>query len=55
VTHSHDASAFHRLFSYLEDNTIFKDKAGMWTCIAAVGDQTFKKFLERMVEKVCTI
>ncbi|XP_064651813.1 phosphatidylinositol 4-kinase alpha-like isoform X3 [Lineus longissimus] len=54
VTHSSDASAFHRLFSYLEDNTIFKDKAGMWTCIAAVGDQTFKKFLDRMVEKAKT-
>ncbi|XP_074644001.1 phosphatidylinositol 4-kinase alpha-like [Tubulanus polymorphus] len=51
VTHSNDPMTFHRLFLYLEDNTIMKDKAGMWHCIASVGDQMFKRFLDVMAQK----
>ena len=53
VTHSTDPKAFHGLFEYLEDNIIYKDKAGMWQCIHAVAGIVFEKFLDRMAEKVC--
>ena len=52
VTHSTDPKAFHGLFDYLEDNIIYKDKAGMWQCIHAVAGIVFEKFLDRMAEKV---
>ena len=52
VTHSLDPKAFHGLFDYLEDNIIYKDKAGMWQCIRAVADIVFEKFLDRIAEKV---
>ena len=55
VTHSTDPKAFHGLFEYLEDNIIYKDKAGMWQCIHAVAGIVFEKFLDRMAEKVCTV
>jgi len=29
VEHSTDLSAFHGMFKYLQDNTIYKDKAGL--------------------------
>jgi hypothetical protein len=46
VTNSSEPDAFHCLFDYLEDNTIIKDKAGMWSCIAAVAEKCFQLFLE---------
>ena len=52
VTHSTDPKAFYGLFDYLEDNTIYKDKAGMWQCIRAVASIVFEKFLDRIAEKV---
>ncbi|XP_052243319.1 phosphatidylinositol 4-kinase alpha-like isoform X4 [Dreissena polymorpha] len=51
VTHSTDCKAFHGLFRYLEDNIIFKDKSGMWQCIAAVADKAFEKFLDITEER----
>ncbi|KAK3587139.1 hypothetical protein CHS0354_006780 [Potamilus streckersoni] len=51
VTHSCDPKAFYGLFTYLEDNVIYKDKSGMWQCIRAVADKTFEKFLEVTAEK----
>ncbi|KAL4223436.1 Phosphatidylinositol 4-kinase alpha [Mactra antiquata] len=51
VTNSDDPRAFHGLFRYLEDNIIYKDKSGMWTCIQAVADKTFEKFLDIMAER----
>ena len=52
VTHSSNPKAFHGLFEYLEDNIIYKDKAGMWQCIHAVARIVFEKFLDRIAEKV---
>ncbi|XP_052799861.1 phosphatidylinositol 4-kinase alpha-like isoform X2 [Mya arenaria] len=51
VTHSKDSKAFHSLFCYLEDNIIFKDKAGMWQCIRAVANKAFEKFLDITIER----
>eukprot|EP00106_Octopus_bimaculoides_P007153 XP_014774595.1 PREDICTED: phosphatidylinositol 4-kinase alpha-like isoform X3 [Octopus bimaculoides] len=51
VTYSTDPLSFQGLFHYLEDNTIIKDKANMWQCLAAVSDKVFSKFLEVMAEK----
>ncbi|CAH1801953.1 unnamed protein product [Owenia fusiformis] len=50
VAHSPEKDAFHNIFHYLEDDTIIKDKAGMWQCILAVGDRAFKMFLNSMSE-----
>lgn len=52
IRHSEEGLAFHGLFQYLQDQSIIKDKAGMWQCIAAVADKTFKVFLEVKAEKV---
>ncbi|XP_013387820.1 phosphatidylinositol 4-kinase alpha-like [Lingula anatina] len=51
VAYSDDPLAFQLIFQYLEDGTILKDKAGMWYCIQAVADQSFKMFLNVMAEK----
>ncbi|TGZ58377.1 hypothetical protein CRM22_009667 [Opisthorchis felineus] len=48
VTHSNDPEALHRIFMYLEDNIIIRDKFGMWTCITQVAVQVFNKYLARM-------
>ncbi|KAF6780027.1 hypothetical protein AHF37_00419 [Paragonimus kellicotti] len=48
VTHSNDPGALQRIFMYLEDNIIIRDKFGMWTCITQVAVQVFNKFLMRM-------
>ncbi|XP_078336365.1 phosphatidylinositol 4-kinase alpha-like [Crassostrea virginica] len=51
LQHSTERSAVHGLFTYLEDPTLFKDKAGMWQCVSAVADQAFEKYLDVMDEK----
>ncbi|TPP65581.1 hypothetical protein FGIG_03278 [Fasciola gigantica] len=48
VTHSNDPEALHRIFLYLEDSIIIRDKFGMWTCITQVAVQVFNKYLSRM-------
>ncbi|VDP83644.1 unnamed protein product [Echinostoma caproni] len=48
VTHSNDPEALHRIFLYLEDSIIIRDKFGMWTCITQVAVQVFNKYLARM-------
>ncbi|ESO97694.1 hypothetical protein LOTGIDRAFT_103639 [Lottia gigantea] len=45
IMNSTDILAFHGLFEYLEDKTIFRDKDGMWQCILAVADKIFYRFL----------
>ncbi|XP_052714253.1 phosphatidylinositol 4-kinase alpha-like isoform X6 [Crassostrea angulata] len=51
LQHSTERSAVHGLFTYLEDPTLFKDKAGMWQCVSAVADKAFEKYLDVMDEK----
>ncbi|VDI78282.1 phosphatidylinositol 4-kinase A [Mytilus galloprovincialis] len=51
VEFSNDVESVQGLYMYLEESTIFKDKAGMWNCIRAVVDKAFDKFLEAMSEK----
>ncbi|XP_021377626.1 phosphatidylinositol 4-kinase alpha-like isoform X3 [Mizuhopecten yessoensis] len=55
VQNSDYLSAFHGIFKYLEDNTIFKDKAGMWQCIVAVSDKVFDKLLDTLEERPKTV
>ncbi|KAF7262730.1 hypothetical protein EG68_00013, partial [Paragonimus skrjabini miyazakii] len=55
VTHSNDPGALQRIFMYLEDNIIIRDKFGMWTCITQVAVQVFNKFLTRMKAKPLNI
>ena len=45
VTHSSDRKSLEGLFEYLEDDTIIKDKAGMWKCIEAVAKKAFDLFI----------
>ncbi|XP_028043414.1 phosphatidylinositol 4-kinase alpha isoform X2 [Bombyx mandarina] len=40
------------IIEYLSDTTLQKDKAGMWQCVASVGDKVFQKFLDVMSQKV---
>ncbi|KAG6449776.1 hypothetical protein O3G_MSEX006205 [Manduca sexta] len=40
------------IIEYLSDTALQKDKAGMWQCVASVGDKVFQKFLDVMSEKV---
>ncbi|XP_062588022.1 phosphatidylinositol 4-kinase alpha-like isoform X3 [Saccostrea cucullata] len=46
LQHSTERSAVHGLFAYLEDPTLYKDKAGMWQCVSAVADKAFEKYLD---------
>ncbi|XP_056020742.1 phosphatidylinositol 4-kinase alpha-like isoform X2 [Ostrea edulis] len=46
LQHSTERSAVHGLFTYLEDPTLYKDKAGMWQCVSAVADKAFEKYLD---------
>ena len=46
ITKSRDMATVQGLFQYLEDNTVIKDKAGMWTCIDAVANVAFRTFLK---------
>ncbi|KAK3731385.1 hypothetical protein QZH41_020342 [Actinostola sp. cb2023] len=48
---SSDSRSFHSIFEYLEDRAVQKDKAGMWQCIAVVGDKAFSFFLDTMASK----
>ncbi|XP_026313549.1 phosphatidylinositol 4-kinase alpha [Hyposmocoma kahamanoa] len=40
------------IIEYLSDTALHKDKSGMWSCVASVGDKVFHKFLDCMSEKV---
>ncbi|KAK4470141.1 hypothetical protein MN116_005591 [Schistosoma mekongi] len=51
IGHSSDPEALHRLFMYLEDNIIIKDKFGMWTCISQVAVRIFTRYLSQMKAK----
>ncbi|CAH8540893.1 unnamed protein product [Heterobilharzia americana] len=51
IAHSADPEALHRLFMYLEDNIIIKDKFGMWTCISQVAVRIFTRYLAQMKAK----
>ncbi|VDP37841.1 unnamed protein product [Schistosoma curassoni] len=51
IGHSSDPEALHRLFMYLEDNIIIKDKFGMWTCISQVAVRIFTRYLAQMKAK----
>nr|CAH8853050.1 unnamed protein product [Trichobilharzia regenti] len=51
IAHSTDPEALHRLFMYLEDNIIIKDKFGMWTCISQVAVRIFTRYLAQMKAK----
>ncbi|CAH8509726.1 unnamed protein product [Schistosoma turkestanicum] len=51
IGHSTDPEALHRLFMYLEDNIIIKDKFGMWTCISQVSVRIFTRYLTQMKTK----
>uniref|UniRef100_A0A5K4ER66 1-phosphatidylinositol 4-kinase n=1 Tax=Schistosoma mansoni TaxID=6183 RepID=A0A5K4ER66_SCHMA len=51
IGHSSDPEALHRLFMYLEDNIIIKDKFGMWTCISQVAVRIFTRYLAHMKAK----
>ena len=46
MTHSSDRKSLEGLFEYLEDDTIIKDKAGMWKCIEAVAKKAFDLFMQ---------
>ncbi|XP_046360282.2 phosphatidylinositol 4-kinase alpha-like isoform X1 [Haliotis rufescens] len=46
IMHSNDLYAFHGLFEYLQDKTLFKDKDSMWQCIMIVAEKVFERFLD---------
>lgn len=48
VEHSKDPEALHRIFKYIEDGIIMKDKFGMWTCIIQIGYKIFENYIKRM-------
>ncbi|KAL1513897.1 hypothetical protein ABEB36_003236 [Hypothenemus hampei] len=48
VQHSGEPSLIPIISDYLSDSALQKDKAGMWLCVAAVGNRVFEKFLEVM-------
>ncbi|XP_078486851.1 phosphatidylinositol 4-kinase alpha [Ciona intestinalis] len=53
VLHSVEYSP-HVLFTYLEDQTIQKDKSQMWKCVKSVADCVFAVFLDIIASKVKT-
>jgi phosphatidylinositol 4-kinase len=48
VKNSSDSQSFQYIFSYLEDATIQKDKAGLWVCIVYIAQKIFNIYLEVM-------
>ena len=45
VMNSADAASFQKIFHYLEDNAIQKDKAGIWYCIFCMAKKIFLTYL----------
>uniref|UniRef100_A0A8D8UEF4 1-phosphatidylinositol 4-kinase n=1 Tax=Cacopsylla melanoneura TaxID=428564 RepID=A0A8D8UEF4_9HEMI len=43
--------SLHPIFEYLLDQSIQKDKSGIWQCISSVGQRVFTLFLDVMVHK----
>ncbi|KAM7540134.1 hypothetical protein Aperf_G00000023823 [Anoplocephala perfoliata] len=48
IEHSNDIDAFHKMFQYLEDNTILADKSDMWACVMQVAVRIFQRLLQRL-------
>lgn len=52
VTNSLDVKHLEGLFEYLEEETIVKDKAGMYQCIEATVKKIFRIFVEAKEKQV---